>query len=270
MSTTDSAPTVIVNNRSSLSSRMFIALVGGSLIATMAFCTTYVSDRVSDGLGQKNEQIDYLRTKWRDMHDNYTDVVDRADGLADANVDLTTKNTTLTAEKAAALQRASRAEGRVVVLTTQVSGLEVANANLTTQNTGLIKENKVLRADVARGNAKNAAQASLIDELKTSLSEAWDTIMSLKGTVAARSYDQFESDSELRICDHGTRNKVADCRAMVRQAMKDADIETQYTFCVSSGQAEATLGKGRHAHDVELGDTGEFVHLCDATLPEAP
>lgn len=89
---------------------------------------------------------------------------------------------------------------------------------------------------------------------------------------------RFVNDSQLEICEKGSRKKMGNCRADVQAALQSNVRRDKFSHCVRAGQATPTvkeIEKGQTlpqfsewVNEEEKTTKGYYILFCDPTLPE--
>jgi hypothetical protein len=89
---------------------------------------------------------------------------------------------------------------------------------------------------------------------------------------------RFVNDSQLEICEKGSRKKMGNCRTDVQSALQSNVRRDKFSHCVRSGQATPSvkeIEKGQSLPDFsewineeEKTTKGYYILFCDPTLPE--
>lgn len=250
------SPSITIVNRGP--SFLSIALgIGRLLLATLGICALHavrqeiIESKLTGQVQTQSETISWLRWTNGDAQADNAALQAHLDALEVSRDQATHQIAGLKKQVADLGPQAARVPGFEAIiadLKNQVSQLDATVAGLTRQ----LHDTKVALAD-ARDDSRRAQQKAGI-----------------------LSYTDFVQDAELRMCGKGTTSRLTGCRASVVQAMRTAGIETRFSRCRTSGQAEPLLTQDVHARNIELmGLTGTtnphpyYVLPCDETLPEA-
>ncbi len=193
------------------------------------------------------------------------------------------------------VDKLEKAEGKVQILQREVDDRNARVAELEAaqkRSGGPSKELLQARKDLEEARAQLAVaqeeKAALVVELtatKQQLAETEQALVEQKElTQDAREdalvnkFYRFVNDSQLEICEKGSRKKMGNCRADVQASLQSNVRRDKFAHCVRSGQAVPSvkeLEKGQTlpnfaemVNEEEKTTKGYYILFCDPTLPE--
>jgi hypothetical protein len=158
--------------------------------------------------------------------------------------------------------------------------------------TGVSKELAQARKDLEEARAElaiaHAEKEALVVELtatkeqlaktEQALTEQVEKTETAKEDALVNKWYRFVSDSQLELCEKGSRKKLGNCREVLQGTLMTNTRRDKFAHCVRSGQAvptvrelqkEETLPDFAEMIDEEQKQTkGWYVMFCDPTLPE--
>jgi hypothetical protein len=167
----------------------------------------------------------------------------------------------------------------------RVQELEAEMKKRSARGAQLVKELEQARAELeeVKAQLKQAIEEkeALVVELKQTLADL-DTqkeeTRQAKVESIHNNWDSFVAESQLEICERGTRKKLGKCREAVT-AYLDAEMKAKYEHCLKSGQEEPKVREAGKDEELPVFASyldqenkivkDYYVLLCDPSLPEA-
>ncbi|MEZ4318276.1 MAG: hypothetical protein R3F61_12270 [Myxococcota bacterium] len=168
--------------------------------------------------------------------------------------------------------RADELESQIFDLKAQLNGARDQLASVTRQLSQAEDDKRQLQEALVVTSTRLRETESKLAYQAGKTEEAKQDAMSQK-------WWRFIADSQLEICEKGSRNKMGRCREAVQSYLKTTPIRNKFVHCVRSEQAtpavayldnEDTMPRFAQFIDQDNKIVRDwYVQLCDPTLPEA-
>ncbi len=169
-------------------------------------------------------------------------------------------------------QKADELEGEIARLTSQLDQARNQLASVTRQLDHAEEEKRQLQEALV---ATSTRLRETEEQLEVQIGEAEEA----KIDATEQKWWRFLSDSQLEICEKGSRKKMGRCREAVQSYLKTNQVRNKFVHCVRSKQAVPAVDyldrdetMPRFAEFMNQDDRivrDWYVQLCDPTLPEA-
>lgn len=169
-------------------------------------------------------------------------------------------------------QRADELESQIAQLSTELDQARNQLASVTRQLSVAEDEKRQLQEALV---ATSSRLRETEEQLEVKIGEAEEA----KIDATEQKWWRFLADSQLEICEKGSRKKMGRCREAVQSYLKTNVVRNKFVHCVRSNQAVPAVDfldrdetMPRFAEFMNQDDRivrDWYVQLCDPTLPEA-